>query len=840
MNAQIILDSSPVEVVTSEEDLGKVYDALQNSLRVAVDTETHGETSFLNGLWSKLRVIAIGIKLPDSYKSYVIDVKDMTVEPIAELMSSIEVADAWNANFDQAVLELYGCDVKSWRDAMLTDSIIHSGISGFEFWHSLAHSAKKFLGVEMLGKGSTQVSFDGTTPLTEEQIRYAGFDALITLMLAEKLDSIVSDKGLTVPVDLEQKARPFILSMMNNGIPFDSKSWNSEVIKHHENGRAEALLELANLTGGGEITLFGETNEPPWNPDSDQPTREALNTYARDAVHEYTKGRDLNSSDKVDKTTLKQINHPLARALLRYRGHAKVLSTYGDNLNKYIHEGRIRPQYKQGGVVATGRLASDKPNAQNLDPAMKKYIRPPDRVTSSGEAVKRAFVYADLSQAELRVLAQVSDEERMRELFRLGGDFHARTAGDMFRVDMDELKNSDSEAYSLYRKKSKGVNFGIPYGLGAAALATNLSVNSGVLTTPAEAQAMLDSYAKAYPNVNGWLSARDNFVKTCAERHNQIDWECSFALHEQWAKVDSTRKAFKKHNGRFPSSLEIVDSLYSSEELSSEDFKESKLNEVNWALSFDRPVVVTHDREPFVFESRTLTGRRRLFSIPLDSSPRDKFEGIITSAAILICTSDKQPVADLRQRFADRHNLDLPKGIYRCKKKPNESDKDYRNRSFEFRKRERIGIVKAFEGAKKPLKYELLRFVEENLTDENGAAIGKAAVREYLLPMAFADQIKAKNNQFRNHPIQSLVADIGFQYYADLMEILKDYTNAYPIQAVHDSIAIECDLSEAFALRDAVQRSLENAMAYWCPDVPAKADADVRTSLADSDVIEHI
>ena len=840
MNAQSILESSPVELVTQESELSKVYADIKKSLRVAVDTETHGETSFLNGLWSKLRVIAIGIKLPGSYKSYVVDVKDISVESLANLMATIEVADAWNANFDQAVLELYGCDVKSWRDAMFTDSIIHSGITGFEFWHSLAHSAKKFLNVEMLGKGSTQVSFDGSTPLTEEQIRYAGFDALITLMLAEKLDSIVSEKGLEIPVDLEQKARPFILQMMNNGMPFDSESWNSEVIKYHEKGRADALLELANLTGGGEITLFGETNEPPWNPDSDQPTREALNTYAREAVHAYTKGRDLNSSDKVDKTTLKQIEHPLAEALLRYRGHAKVLSTYGDNLNKYIHNGRIRPQYKQGGVVATGRLASDKPNAQNLDPAMKKYIRPPDRVTPSGEKVKRAFVYADLSQAELRVLAQVSNEERMRELFRLGGDFHARTAGDMFRVDMDELKEADAEAYSLYRKKSKGVNFGIPYGLGAAALATNLSVNSGVLTTASEAQAMLDSYAKAYPNVNGWLSARDDFVKNCMGKHDIIDWNSSFTLHEQWNKVDSARKVFKKHNGRFPSSLEILESLYSSDELSSDDFKDSKLKEVNWVLSFDRPVLVTHEGDPFVFESRTLTGRRRLFAVPLDSSPKDKFEGIITSAAILICTSDKQPVADLRQRFADRHYLDLPKGIYRCKKKPNESDRDYRNRSFEFRKRERIAVVKAFEGAKKPLKYELLRFVEENLQDDNGNIIGASAVRGYLLPMAFADQIKAKNNQFRNHPNQSLVADIGFQYYADLYEILQNYTEAYPIQAVHDSIAIECDLSEAFALRDAVQQSLENAMAYWCPDVPAKADSDVRTSLADRDVIEHI
>lgn len=839
MNIKTVLENSPIEAVVSEDQLEKVKSDISKASRVSVDTETHGETSFLNGLWSKLRVIAIGLKIEDSYKAYVIDVKDISNDSLAQVTSLIKCADAWNANFDQEVLRLQNCDVQSWRDAMFTDSIIHSGLPGFEFWHSLANSARKFLGVEMLGKGSTQVSFDGDTPLTTEQVHYAGFDALVTLALSEKLDQIAESKGLTIPVTLEHQARPFILDMMNHGLPFDSESWNTEVIKHHQEGRAESLLELANLTGGGEVTLFGETNEPPWNPDSDQPTRNALNTYAREAVHAYTGGRDLVASDKVDKTTLKQIDHPLAQALLRYRTHAKVLSTYGDNLNKYIHNGRIRPQYKQGGVVATGRLASDKPNAQNLDPGMKKYIRPPDRVTESGEKVKRAFVYADLSQAELRVLAQVSEEERMRELFRLGGDFHARTAGDMFRVNMDDLKDSDPESYALYRKKSKGVNFGIPYGLGASALATNLSVNSGVLTTASEAKAMLDSYAKAYTNVDAWLTNRDAFVKTCATRHGEVDWDLSFGLHDLWNKIDPVRKSFKKTNGRFPSTQEIVESLFTEEELESQDFLESKLEEVNWALSFDRPVLVTPGKDPWVFESKTLTGRRRLFAIPLDSSPKDKFEGIITSAVILICTSDKQPVADLRDDFSDKHSLGLPKGVFRCKRKSGESERDYKNRAFEFRKRERIAIVKAFEGAKKPLKYELLKYVEENLTDGAGSRIGASAVREYLLPMAFADQIRAKNNQFRNHPIQSLVADIGFQYYADLYEILKSYTNAYPIQAVHDSIAIECDLSEAFKLRDAVQNSLEKAMAYWCPDVPAKADADVRLSLADSDVIEQ-
>jgi hypothetical protein len=214
----------------------------------------------------------------------------------------------------------------------------------------------------------------------------------------------------------------------------------------------------------------------------------------------------------------------------------------------------------------------------------------------------------------------------------------------------------------------------------------------------------------------------------------------------------------------------------------------------------------------------------------MDSSVKDKYEGIITSAAMIIATSDKAPVAELRAAFAETHGIKLPSGINRYS--------GPRNGAFEARKRERNEVIKAFEGDKKWLKYELIKFVEQNMTNGAGEYIGRDAVRAFLLPAALSDQVRAKGNQFRNHPIQSLVADIGLQYYADLDKKLAKYRNAFPVQAVHDSIAIECDLSEAPALCIEVREALEEAMRFWCPDVPAKADADIRLSLADDDVIE--
>lgn len=831
-----------ITLINTSAQLPLLSDAIGRAERVAVDTETYDATCFEDGLWSALRIVAVAVHYHDgAYEAFVVDARDVPAADLAPVLATVKVADGWNANFDDRVLELAGCPVQSWRCAMITDGLLHSGTTGFEFWHGLAHAAKKFLGLELSGKGTTQTSYDGISDLSEEQVRYPGFDALITLRLAEHLDSIVEADGLTVPVNLEQAARPFILAMTKRGIPFQMQRWRTEVLAEHEIGRADARRELASLTGGADIGLFGESEDPTWNPDSDAQAREALNTWAEEAVKKFTGGRLLVRNDKLDKTTLKQIKHPMAAALLRYRTHAKLLSTYGENLDGYVNpDNRIRPRYKQGGVVATGRLASDKPNAQNFSPLMKPYFRPSAEVLADGTVVPRVFVYADLSQAELRVLAEVSGEERMRDLFRLGGDFHARTAADMFAVDMDALKDSDPTAHSNNRKKAKGVNFGIPYGLGAAALATNLTVNSKLQTSTEEAASMLKRYAQTYPAVDKWLSDRDRFVKDTARDPGQVDWNRSFELFELYTSAQPLAKAFKRKHKRPADIGDISHEILSDETLNKRLGESANVEAlaaaradhiaaINWALSFDAPVVLRPDGSPWTFESRTLTGRRRLFTVSMDSSTKDKFEGVITSAMLTICTSDKATVAAIRAEFAQEHGLDLPVGINRCPRSGKEDTKAYRARSMQNRKNERVSCVKAFEGTNKKLKYELFKTVIERM--------GKEVVFGYLLPMALQDQVRAMGNRFRNHPIQSLVADIGLQYYADLDERLTKYRNAFPVQAVHDSIAIECDLAEAPMLVAEVKEALEAALQQWCPNVPAVADADIRLSLADEDVI---
>jgi len=74
--------------------------------------------------------------------------------------------------------------------------------------------------------------------------------------------------------------------------------------------------------------------------------------------------------------------------------------------------------------------------------------------------------------------------------------------------------------------------------------------------------------------------------------------------------------------------------------------------------------------------------------------------------------------------------------------------------------------------------------------------------------------------------------------YALLNERLARFTNAVPVQSVHDSIVLEVNVEEALEVARVLQQTMEEGLKYFCPDVPAKADVDIATSLdADKDGI---
>jgi DNA polymerase-1 len=228
-----------------------------------------------------------------------------------------------------------------------------------------------------------------------------------------------------------------------------------------------------------------------------------------------TPGRKGKTGYSTDTRVLRSIRHehPIVDVLEEWREYSKLLNTYLGPLPTLISErdGRLHTTFNQT-VAATGRLSTSNPNLQAI----------PVR-SDLGREIRSAFVAepgyrllsADYSQVELRILAHVSGEPRLREAFARGEDVHAATAAEVLGKPQAELSKDE-------RDVAKMVNFGIIYGISAFGLSENLEI-------PREqAQAYIDTYLARFPHVQDFIkrtigqAERDGYVTTLLGRRRPV------------------------------------------------------------------------------------------------------------------------------------------------------------------------------------------------------------------------------------------------------------------------------------------------------------------------------
>jgi len=211
-----------------------------------------------------------------------------------------------------------------------------------------------------------------------------------------------------------------------------------------------------------------------------------------------TKTGQYQTSEDI--LTAMSLEHPAIPLILDYRSLRKLKGTYVDTLPEAVDPatGRVHTNYRQT-VAATGRLASDEPNLQNIP------IR-----TAKGREIRKAFVprnehfgllSADYGQIELRVTAHMSGDTNMREAFHKGLDIHTATAAKVFKVALEEVTRDQ-------RSKAKAVNFGIVYGQGAFGLSQNLGIPR------AEAKTIIDDYFAEFPGVRNYMDEMIGYCRT--------------------------------------------------------------------------------------------------------------------------------------------------------------------------------------------------------------------------------------------------------------------------------------------------------------------------------------
>ena len=146
--------------------------------------------------------------------------------------------------------------------------------------------------------------------------------------------------------------------------------------------------------------------------------------------------------------------------ILEYRQLAKLKSTYADGLVNYIAEdGRIHTSLIRRSR-RPGVLAAPEPNLQNIPMRIEL-----GRLIRKAFLPKDGFVFmdADYSQIELRVLAHLSEDEKLIKAYRTAQDIHRTTASQVFHIPFDEVTD-------LQRRNAKAVNFGIVYGISSFGL----------------------------------------------------------------------------------------------------------------------------------------------------------------------------------------------------------------------------------------------------------------------------------------------------------------------------------------------------------------------------------
>ncbi|MDQ0721524.1 DNA polymerase-1 [Paenibacillus sp. W4I10] len=204
----------------------------------------------------------------------------------------------------------------------------------------------------------------------------------------------------------------------------------------------------------------------------------------------------------------------VVKHILQYRQLAKLQSTYVEGLLKEIsdRDGKVHTYYRQT-IAATGRLSSQFPNLQNIPIRMEE-----------GRKIRKVFVpsepgwsilAADYSQIELRVLAHISDDERLKEAFVNDMDIHTKTASDVFGVKPEYVDGD-------MRRSAKAVNFGIVYGISDYGLSQNLHI------TRKEAAQFIDQYFEVFQGVRRYMddivkeARQDGYVKTLLERRRYL------------------------------------------------------------------------------------------------------------------------------------------------------------------------------------------------------------------------------------------------------------------------------------------------------------------------------
>jgi DNA polymerase-1 len=470
-------EAQAYEYVTSAEGARRWLSEAEGAPIAAVDTETTGWDPYT------ARLVLVQVSAGPQLPVLVLDARRVDVRVLEPLLADTATLKVFHhGGFDLRFLALAGVRVRRVADSMLAQQLLDAG--GPSGGVGLAELAEFRLGMRLdkrlRGHFSGRGGHNEPGELDDRALRYAADDAVATWGVFDQQWRELDARGLTDVARLEFAALPTLADLQLRGVAFDPHRWQRLLgeLEQELPGLAEAV-QAQLVTDDSPRDLFGTV---PVNLDSPEQVLAALARL----------GIELDSTREAKLADHRA--HPAVQALLDYREVAKATSNWGgDWARQVVHPvtGRVHPDWRQ--IVGTGRIACSEPNVTQVpkDPRYRACF---------GGAPGRQLVVADYSQQELRILAAVSGDERLKAVFARGGDLHRATAATTFEIPEQAVS-------AAQRAAAKALNFGLMYGMGAPRFAQATGLGH------AEAKAAMERYFAAFPKVATWLAEAESTAR---------------------------------------------------------------------------------------------------------------------------------------------------------------------------------------------------------------------------------------------------------------------------------------------------------------------------------------
>lgn len=490
------------KLIQTDEQFKKLVADLKTKKIFSIDTETtslDAMTADLVGIsFSYEKNNAYYLPTPEDYDAAVNLLQ--TIKPVLEDPTITKVGQ--NIKYDILILSRYNIKLQG----PLFDTMLAHYLIDPDTRHGMDILAETYLNytpvpiTDLIGsKGKNQGNMRDVE--LEKVKEYAAEDADITWQLYETFHPLLKETNTEKLAQQVEFPLVYVLAEVEkNGVKIDestlktfSKSLEQDIaaIETRIYDKAGVTFNIASPKQLGEV-LFDKLQLDP--------------KAKKTKTGQYKTGEDilLGLANKSD----------IVQDILDFRQYQKLKSTYVDALPTLINQetGLIHTSYNQA-VAATGRLSSTNPNLQNIP------IR-----TEKGREVRRAFIArdknhvllaADYSQIELRIMAELSQDQNMLEAFKHGHDIHKATAARVYGVSLDEV-NTDQ------RRNAKAVNFGIIYGQSAFGLSQSLGISRK------EASEIISQYFEQYQGIKQYMAktvelAKENgFVETILKRRRYL------------------------------------------------------------------------------------------------------------------------------------------------------------------------------------------------------------------------------------------------------------------------------------------------------------------------------